>query len=428
MLLKFKVKNFRSIKDEIEISFEAANYKEHPNNVASIDGIGDILKSTVFYGANASGKSNLLKAMEAIKFFCFSSVLQHPNEEIGVYEPFILEKSFKKEPVFFEIEFFAKDGIKYSYSISFTEFEIEFEILKFAPKGKYALLFHRNKGDVAFGEYFKGEKKSIQRSMLKNQSFLSNAIINNVGIIRTAFSFLYSNLSFYSNFEDVSFLFHYDRIAQLLLDKNKQFSSRYRNIISAFDTGIFALEPSEITDYKKSSKEASITSKKQSNSKKQYELKTYHKHFIKNDEFGLIEFDTFNESEGTQGLMLVAGLILEALAKGSVLVIDEFERNLHPHITKTLIKMFHDPRINKKNAQLIFATHDITQLDNEVFRRDQIWFTEKDEYGATSAFSLAEFSDVRATTPFDKWYTNGQFGGTPIIDELAILFEDDEEE
>jgi AAA15 family ATPase/GTPase len=114
---------------------------------------------------------------------------------------------------------------------------------------------------------------------------------------------------------------------------------------------------------------------------------------------------------------------LDALDHGRVLVVDEFEKNLHPSITQFLIQLFHNPVVNPNNAQLIFATHDITQLSNDHFRRDQVWFTEKNEFGATSLFRCSDIQGIRLGTPLDKWYASGRFGATPIIDDVDFLIE-----
>ena len=113
------------------------------------------------------------------------------------------------------------------------------------------------------------------------------------------------------------------------------------------------------------------------------------------------------------------------IEKGEILFVDELGNSLHTYLTKLLISLFQDTRINKKNAQLIFTTHDILLMDRTQFRRDQIWFAEKDKYGITDLFSLQDFSDVREDTPFDKWYLAGKFGGIPKIKSLDSLFVDE---
>jgi len=108
-----------------------------------------------------------------------------------------------------------------------------------------------------------------------------------------------------------------------------------------------------------------------------------------------------------------------------VMIIDEFEKSLHPLIVHKLIQLFHDPELNINNAQLIFSTHAINLLDNELFRRDQIWFTEKDEVGETTLYALSQIEGVRKGIPYDKWYLSGRFGATPIVSEPDLNFDDE---
>lgn len=135
----------------------------------------------------------------------------------------------------------------------------------------------------------------------------------------------------------------------------------------------------------------------------------------------LVNRSSDDESTGTRSLFVIGGIVLDALEEGKLLIVDEFEKNLHPAITEYLIKLFHNDITNPKNAQLVFATHDVTQLSNDNFRRDQIWFTQKDEYGATELFRASDIGGVRLNTPLDKWYASGRFGVTPIIDDSDFL-------
>jgi AAA15 family ATPase/GTPase len=124
-------------------------------------------------------------------------------------------------------------------------------------------------------------------------------------------------------------------------------------------------------------------------------------------------------------LFALGGIILKRLEKGGVLFFDELDNSLHPKLSKFLVRLFNNPRSNSQNAQLVLATHEVTLLDKEVFRKDQIWFCEKDQFGSTEIFSAKEFEGVRDDTPFDKWYVNGKFGGQPKIKELEFIFDNE---
>ncbi|WP_199142117.1 AAA family ATPase, partial [Pedobacter sp. ASV12] len=152
-----------------------------------------------------------------------------------------------------------------------------------------------------------------------------------------------------------------------------------------------------------------------------YDIKTSHPLYENGKEVGEYTFEVAQESTGTKNLFALGGLIIDALEEGRTLVVDELEKNLHPNITRFLIQLFHHPELNKKNAQLIFATHDITQLSNDTFRRDQVWFTEKNERGESILFRCSDLEGVRLNTPLDKWYASGRFGATPIIDDVEFM-------
>jgi hypothetical protein len=151
------------------------------------------------------------------------------------------------------------------------------------------------------------------------------------------------------------------------------------------------------------------------------DIKTTHPLFEGGKLVGNELFDVEDESTGTKSLLVIGGIILDSLETGRVLIVDEFEKNLHPSITSYLICLFHNPLTNPKNAQLIFATHDITQLANGAFMRDQIWFTEKNEFGVTELYACSDIKGIRTENPLDKWYASGKLEPTPIINDVDFL-------
>ena len=147
-----------------------------------------------------------------------------------------------------------------------------------------------------------------------------------------------------------------------------------------------------------------------------------HSLYDKGIEVGVRELPLRQESAGTNVLFALGGIILKRLERGGVLFFDELDNSLHPKLSKFLVRLFNNPVSNPRNAQLVVATHEVTLLDKEVFRKDQIWFSEKDKFGSTEIFSAKDFEGVRDDTPFDKWYMNGKFGGQPKIKELEFIF------
>lgn len=430
MIKSVSIQNFRSIKDLITLDFSKSNRKKGElSNYISISNT-DIATTTVIYGANASGKSNLLRAFKALEYLILNSSKFSPGEKLGPFEPFRLISGCDKKPVKFELDFFI-DQIRYIYLVTFSEKEIEQEKLLFYPVGKEATLFNRVKGkEIQFGEYFKGEKKTIEKLTLPNQLFLSKAAENNAESILPVFQF------FKNKFRVYPFLNQYKESGlerlyakRLAEEPNSPFAKKLNALICALDTGIISISAKE-TDWNSvkfpDNMPENLRNKIREDFK--YEIKTVHPFFNESSHSqGLVDFDLDEESTGTRSLLSVGGIILDALEKGSVLVIDEFEKNLHPIITTYLIKLFNEKIFNPKNAQLIFATHDITQLNEDLFNRDQVWFTQKNEFGVTELIRCSAIKGLRLNAPLDKWYLSGRLGGTAIINDTNFLMAMQEE-
>lgn len=430
MIKSVSIRNFRSIKDLITLDFSKSNRKKGDlSNYISISNT-ELATTTVIYGANASGKSNLLRAFKALEYLVLNSAKFGPEDKLGPFEPFRLTNGFDKKMVSIELEFFI-DQIRYIYSLVFGEKLIDQEKLLFFPTGKEATLFNRVKGKkIQFGEYFKGEKKTIEKLTLPNQLFISKAAENNAESALPVFQFFKNGIKVYP------FLNQYNEsglerfYAKRLADEPESpFAKKLNALICALDTGINSISAKE-TDWNSvkfpDNMPDNIRKKIQEDFK--YEIKTVHELFDENNKSsGLIDFDIDEASTGTRSLLSIGGIIIDALEKGSVLVIDEFEKNLHPIITSYLIKLFNEKIFNPKNAQLIFATHDITQLNEALFNRDQVWFTQKNEFGVTELIRCSDIKGLRLNAPLDKWYVAGRLGGTAIINDTNFVMAMQEE-
>lgn len=424
MLINFSVKNFRSIRDNAELSLVKTSLRDLKSNTFQ-RGSHYLIKSAVIYGPNASGKSALLRAFKALEFLVRKSSSFKPDEKIAPFEPFKLDIRNAKAPVSMAIEF-AYESSQYFYQIEFNESKIEFEELYHYPNSIRTLLFSRKNGNpIKFGESYKGGKKTIEKLLLPNQLFLSKAAENNVESLLSAFSFFGSGMMvfpFLEEYRETSLSKLYAK--RLAENKNSNFSKRFNKLICALDTGIIGIQAEEVdwSSYKFPSNMPDDV-KESFQEQYKYDIKTQHPLFDEKNQIGIENFDIEDESTGTRSLFVIGGIILDALETGRVLVVDEFEKNMHPSITQFLINLFHNEITNPKNAQLVFATHDITQLSNDSFRRDQVWFTEKDEYGSTSLYRCSDIKGIRLGTPLDKWYSSGRFGATPIINDSDFLIE-----
>lgn len=429
MLINFAVSNFRSIKERAFLSLtKTANKGLSSNYHAKFK----ILNSAVLYGSNASGKSGFLKGMRALEFLVLNSADFKPGKPIYQYEPFLLDKSSQEAPVKLEVSFLMEQ-VKYDYKIVYDNFNILQEELYFYKGNSRSLLFFREQNkEIKFGDYYRGAKKTIEKLLLPNQLFLSKGAENNVEALMQAYLFFEEQLDTYpvldSDTEDDLKSFYSERLAE---DKNGVFTKRFNSLICALDTGIHGVKIEE-TDWNRFKFPNAIPEevKGRIQERFKYDIKTFHPLYENGKKVGEYSFEVKQESTGTKNLFALVGLIIDSLEYGRVLVVDELEKNLHPNITRFLIQLYHHPELNKHNAQLIFATHDITQLSSDTFRRDQVWFTEKNERGETILFRCSDLEGVRLNTPLDKWYASGRFGATPIINDVDFLIamqEDDVE-
>lgn len=430
MIKSISVANFRSIKDKITLDLSKSNRKKSDlDNYVTVAN-AELATTAVIYGANASGKSNMLRAFKALEYLVLNSSKFDPDDKIGPYEPFRLIKGQNQKAVSIEVDFFVEQ-IRYVYLLAFSEKSIEQERLLFYPLGKEATLFNRLKGkEIQFGEYFKGEKKIIEKLTLPNQLFLSKAAENNAESTLPIFHFFKQNLKVYPflNQYNESGLerFYAQRLAN---EPESPFAKKLNALICALDTGIRSISAKE-TDWNavKFPENMPDNVRKSIQEDFKYEIKTVHAYFDEsNASIGLVDFDIDDESTGTRSLLSLGGIILDALEKGSVLIIDEFEKNLHPILTSYLIRLFNERLFNPKNAQLIFATHDVTQLSESLFNRDQVWFTQKNEFGVTELIRCSDINGLRLNTPLDKWYVTGRLGGTAIINDTDFIMAMQEE-
>ena len=426
MLIEFTVGNYRSFKDPVTFSMVAAKLRAKDktldeNNVFPLTDKISLLKSCAVYGANSSGKSNLVHA-----FYFMRWIVQHSATRLQVDEPinvdpFRLSTETENEPSFFEMVFFA-DGKRYRYGFIVDCEKIHSEWLYHVPKVKETNLFLREGDHFELSGAFK-EGKGLLEKTRDNALFLSvvaqfNGTISQVVLRWFAELQVFTFIPFFTErhlldytiglaeFEPLK-----DAIATFIkkLDMGiSDFNVKKQDVeVSEFFTGKFldfAAEHLPLPDLS-------------------YTVSTFHKMYDNGkplDSYVLFDLDS-RESEGTKKIFALAGLLLYILQNGKSLVIDELDARLHPLITEAIIQLFNSNQTNPNNAQLVFTTHDTNLLTNELFRRDQIWFTEKDKYGATDLYSLAEFKRIRNDASFEKDYITGKYGAIPFIGGLQGL-------
>lgn len=417
MIIDFTVSNFRSIMMEQTFSMFAENPASHllGNITYPADSKVGVLKCAGIYGANASGKSNLLRAFMALRYIiCFSGDLKE-GDAIPCYEPYLLSEDSKSAPVRFEVEFFTPDNRQYKYVVSFTKEKIIEEYLGFYPSAKQASIFSREKNDtwdtISFGTLYKGGKK--RHSLFENNAYVS--IAGNKAdapqLIRNVYNYFRKEMLCLGCDQHIGYTELYD-------EKNRL--EKVAAFLSLVDTGIAGIKSKENADIDKIIFPKNMPDKIRNSIIRQEKTKYLFSH--KTDVGGMESFDLDQESSGTQKLFELAPVLIDALDSGGVLVLDELDNSMHPFMAELILKLFNDEEVNTNGAQLIFSTHNINLMSPEIFRRDQIWFTEKND-GTTIFYSLEDFDkkEVKPKSPFNRWYAEGRFGGVPKIDYKGVV-------
>jgi AAA15 family ATPase/GTPase len=412
MLIKFSVNNYRSIKDTITLNMKTSNSKNDKlKNYFSIKDY-KLLKSAVIYGTNASGKSNIVKSMNFMKNFVLNKFKIIQSTDKLFHYPFKLSNETENSSTTFEIIFF-NENIKYRYGFEYDKDNIYSEWLFADEKGKESKFFVRDidEEDYVNREKFKEgyiffDKKNKKINVNKNQLFIWKCDQNSGKISQ-------SILKWFKNFNVLSGVKLKEDIT-LNLIKELNLTKEVLNLIKVADISIdnILIDEEEVKNTINLQKISQVS---------KIVINTKHKKYDKNGNIiGEEEFDLNEESTGTKKLFALSVPIIDTLKNGKILVIDELEANLHPILTKYLIQLFNDENINKNNAQLIFTTHDTNFLKPYLFRRDQIWFSEKNKFSSTELYSLVEFKGVRANEDFEKQYIQGKYGAIPYIGKFEF--------
>lgn len=402
MILEFCVTNYLSIKDELKLSFVASILKENlseTNDTIPLSDTGmSIVRSAVIYGANASGKSNVLKALDFYKRFIIDSFKNSQAGESIEVENFRLNSTTVNEPTTMEATFSDGNTI-YRYGFEVTDKAVCTEWLYQRVNRKRAKeveVFYREDGNTTVHP-----KSSLLQELVNKKMVRENALL-----LSTAAQFndpkAVAILKWLNDMQ-VLFCSEDDKLWQQAIKHldNEALRNRIVSFAKYADLGIESI--------------AKIDNQIVS-SHRQYDNEGRE---INNVTFSF----NSNESEGTIKYFSLAYPIIDALDNGKRIVIDELDSKLHPLLVKKIITLFNSSETNPKGAQFLFTTHDTFLLSANLFRRDQVWFTQKDNFGATEAYSLAEYK-VRRTSPFEKDYLQGKYGATPIIGDMENIFKD----
>lgn len=429
MLLNLHFENFRSFKTAVDLNLVAEGSKSKEQNVVlqrinkgSSEEEERVLKLAVLYGANASGKSNLIRGVQDIlSFVCDTRVIA--GEAIDAYTPFLFDTATNQKPITFSVDFIGKNDIRFKYDISFGLNAVTAESLTWWPQGKPVPLLQRDikqtDQELIHKVKFKSNQKNHELDLFQNQTALSKFGSEEADEIISSVFLFFNNIATVTPLQLSDSRFNQNDLGQTI-SLDASLMKRLNELLRFADTGLKNLKVSQSEVYlgRMHASEKRLV-------QTIYEIRATHPMY--QDGKPLSEEASLplsEESNGVRTLFTFGGRILKTLQEGGIIFVDELETSLHPYLSKLLVLLFQSERINKKNAQLIFTTHDTNLLDRTIFRKDQVWFTEKNEFGVTELYSLQDFPDVREDTPFDKWYLAGKFGGIPDIKSIESLFED----
>ena len=409
MIVQFSVENFMSIKEKVVFSMLASSDKEIPENLI-LGKKENYLKSAVMYGANASGKSNLIKAMNTVVIMIRNSNNMQPGLKLPIV-PFKFDKEYVKKPSSFELIMII-NNIKYVYGFVADENRIYEEYLYYYPNGKETELFERTQVNKYHYTSNENVLKDIVSKNMENKFLLATATTWNYEKTKPVYEFITNG---------IEILFDYNTIKPLSFslyknDNNGELKEFSLNILNEAEMNIsgYNVTDVEITDEQLSAIPLELRGffNKKTRS---FHITTRHNITTEDGKEEDIDLDFEEESLGTQNMFILNPILLYVLKKGKVLIIDELDRSLHPFLVEYIVKIFNSEKYNKNGAQLIFNTHDTNLLNLSLFRRDQIWFTEKDyKKGATDLYPLDDFP-VRKTENVEKGYLNGRYGAIPYI-------------
>ncbi len=424
MLIEFRVENHRSLLEEQALTLECSRLGDSSDTrPRQIEGHSvSILPVSALYGANASGKSNVLSALDFMRESVIDSHRRWEPDSGVPRKPFAWADGLDM-PSTFEVTF-VQHGTKYQYGFSANDELIEEEWLFAWPNNRKQTWLERDKNQYRFGDNLKGPNKSIQEVTRPNALFLSAAAQNNhkqlsrvfswfrnviyiseSGKSNRTYSFRYSLRNFFSNVSQIS-LFGESGFDG---SDDNDFTSRLVELLQSADTGVVNIKAVE--------DERPVRGRFRPRHSNRIMLQHQ-----RGDDSAWLDLE--DESEGTKTLFRIAPSLFHVLDHGSVLIVDELESSLHPLLALTILRLFNSPEINPRHAQLLFTTHDTnllgTTLGEPPLRRDQVWFTEKDVTGKSCLYPLTDFKP-RQTENLERGYLQGRYGAIPFLGDIRWM-------
>ena len=402
MLIRFSFKNFKSFKNENCLDMEATSLKEHEYNIAKTES-GEYLKVSAIYGANASGKTNVLQAFGYMKNRVLITDDSRKNSPI---EENVFSYMINDDPISLEVEIFAKNAKIYKYGFEVLKDNIISEWLFEKRVNKFYAIFERDNNSVNL----KNNNRTTEYENIDSRTLFLNIFSkidsNNEDFSNVVSWFINAN---YLDLGNPLFENNINNRISLKILSDEKYKNELIRFIKTFETGI---EGIKITP-------DSVEAVKNNNGVVKIEL-------IHKGENGIIKALPLElESNGTRKMFHLFDFFMDALKFGMVLFIDELDAKLHPLLTRYIINLFHKEETNIGNGQLIYSTHDTVNLNKDTFRRDEIWFAEKDKDGISTIYSLSDYkindTKVRNDATYNKDYLSGRYGAIPVLEDFNIV-------
>lgn len=415
MLIRLTVENYKSIYEPQTLNLEAMPYKEKSeSNLISWGNEHNnlnLLRTVAIYGPNSGGKSNFISALAQMCKIVNRSAKNQVDDELP-YNPFKLSTDALDKPTELEAEFIV-DDIKYLYGFTYNKTRILSEWLFAYPKKKAQKWFLRAWDGEEYkwetGRNLVGEKQTWINSTSQNSLFLSTAVQLNSAQLQPIYTWFKQRVAI-AGVEGWSHQYSARECDKT--ERKEKILGLLRSVDIVLDDITVEKEefdPSSLPDQLSNEFKAKIA--------EQFKNETIYKPVFqrKNNKGSLIDFDLSEESDGTNRFFSFAGPWLDALEAGRVLVVDELNSNLHPLLVKHLVSLFHCPKSNTNNAQLIFTTHETSILNQDIFRRDQVWFMQKDKDSMSELYSLSDFTPRKGFDNLEDRYLSGSYGALPFV-------------
>lgn len=407
MLIQFRFKNFKSFRDDTVLDFSATEDTEKEYRIAKV-GDERILTAACIFGANASGKSNVIKAFRYMMEYVTSSVVYSRDKVRGINRltPFLFDNKSKNSESLFEVLFSRETGrgctiYNYGFSVSQNGVTEEWLNYKAVSDKEYNSIFYRGKNELDLSGIPEKRRENIKISLEKETLILSLGSFLKINRFKIVIDWFMKNRI--TNFGDPRENEGLSHQAPTGFADSLDVQNQVVNYLAAFDSSIIGFDVEVL--------------KSDDDGKQILNIKTKHK----NLDGGTVLLPLSQESDGTLKMFALYQFIQDCIERGSVLLVDELNSRLHPLLVRNILITFMDPEVNIHHAQIIFTSHDLWQLKNNILRKDEIWFTDKDNDGISTLYSLEDFKGVESENNYVENYLLGQYGAIPSLEALMHM-------